>query len=102
MTVKTIKFEDFLMQELQDPEYRNEWLRVAILEYINDGNYDAFFKALERVIKAQTTVSEFSKKIGMNRVQLIDILHGRTKNPSLPTIGKILAGLGYTLDIKSA
>lgn len=98
----TIKFDDYLMTRMQDLEYRNEWLRVAILEYINDGDYSAFFNALEAVIKAQTTVSEFSKKIGMNRVQLIDILHGRTKNPSLPTIGKILAGLGYTLDIKSA
>lgn len=43
-----------------------------------------------------------SLKIGMNRVQLVDILHGRTKTPSLVTIGRILSGLGYSLDVKSA
>lgn len=40
----------------------------------------------------------------MHRANLADILHGRTKAPSLQTISKILDGLGYTLsiDMKSA
>ncbi|MBR1425604.1 hypothetical protein IJ579_08590 [bacterium] len=98
----TIKFDDYLNQELQDPEFQQLWLRQTILEYIEDGDYKEFFRALEQVIKARTTVSEFAGKIGMNRVQLVDILHGRTKTPSLVTIGRILSGLGYSLDVKSA
>ena len=98
----TIKFDDYLNQELQDPEFQKEWLRQTILEYIEDGDYKEFFRALEQVIKARTTVSEFACQIGMNRVQLVDILHGRTKTPSLVTIGRILSGLGYSLDVKSA
>lgn len=98
----TIKFDDYLNQELQDPQFQQEWLRQTILEYIEDGDYKEFFRALEQVIKARTTVSEFAGKIGMNRVQLVDILHGRTKTPSLVTIGRILSGLGYSLDVKSA
>ena len=98
----TIKFNDYLMEELQDPEFQQEWLKQTILEYIEDGDYIEFFKCLEYVIKARTTVSEFAKQVGMNRVQLVDILHGRTKTPSLITIGKILSGLGYKIDLKSA
>ncbi|MBO5317535.1 MAG: hypothetical protein J6A74_03750, partial [Oscillospiraceae bacterium] len=72
-----------MMEELQDPEFQQEWLKQTILEYIEDGDYIEFFKCLEYVIKARTTVSEFAKQVGMNRVQLVDILHGRTKTPSL-------------------
>ncbi len=98
----TINFEDDLIQQLQNPEFQQEWLRQAILLYIEDGDYIEFFRCLEQVIKARTTVSEFAGKIGMNRVQLVDILHGRTKTPSMLTIGRILSGLGYQLDVKSA
>ena len=98
----TINFDDDLNRQLQDPMFQQLWLRETILEYIEDGDYKEFFRALEQVIKARTTVSEFAGKIGMNRVQLVDILHGRTKTPSFVTIGRILSGLGYTLDVKSA
>ena len=98
----TINFEDDLIKQLQNPEFQKEWLRICILEYIKDGDYIEFFRALEQVIKARTTVSDFAQNIGMNRVQLVDILHGKVKTPSLITISKILAGLGYTIDIKSA
>lgn len=98
----TIKFDDYLNTELQDPEFQKEWLRITILDYIENGDYVEFFRCLEKVIKARTTVAEFASKIGMNRVQLVDILHGRTKTPSLLTIGKILSGLGYKIDLKQA
>ena len=98
----TIKFDDYLNEELKNPQFQQEWLRQTILEYVEDGDYKEFFRALEQVIKARTSVSEFAVQIGMNRVQLVDILHGRTKTPSLITIGKILSGLGYSIDIKSA
>ncbi len=98
----TIKFDDYLNEELQNPEFQQEWLRQTIIDYIEDGDYIEFFRALEQVIKARTTVTQFAEQVGMNRVQLVDILHGRTKAPSLITIGKILSGLGYTLDVKSA
>lgn len=77
------------------------WLRLTIMDYIENGNEAEFFRCLEYVIKARTTVSEFAKEVGMNRVQLVDILHGKTKSPGLRTISKILSGLGYTFDIVS-
>ncbi|MBR1754662.1 helix-turn-helix domain-containing protein [bacterium] len=98
----TISFDDDLNRQLQNPEFQKEWLRQTILDYIENGDYIEFFRALEQVIKARTTVTDFAQQVGINRVQLVDILHGRTKTPSLITIGKILSGLGYTLDVKSA
>ena len=98
----TIKFDEYLNEELKNLEFQQEWLRQTILEYIEDGDYMEFFRALEQVIKARTTVSQFAEQVGINRVQLVDILHGRTKKPSLVIIGKILQGLGYKIDLKSA
>ncbi|MCD8024022.1 MAG: hypothetical protein LUE64_00625 [Candidatus Gastranaerophilales bacterium] len=97
--------EEYLTKQMLNPEFQKEWLRQTILEYIQNGDCTEFFNSLERVIKARTTISKFAENIGMNRVQLIDILHGRTKSPSLLTVGKILSGLGYTFsieDLKSA
>ena len=96
----TIDFDDFLNKELQNEEKQKEWLKQTILEYTQDGDYSKFFRALEQVIKARTTVNQFANKVGMNRVQLIDILHGKTKAPSIITINKILSGLGYKLSLE--
>lgn len=96
----TIDFDDFLNKELQNEEKQKEWLKQTIIEYTQDGDYSEFFRALEQVIKARTTVNQFANKVGMNRVQLIDILHGKTKAPSIITINKILSGLGYKLSLE--
>lgn len=95
----TIKFEDDLIKRLQDPKAQREWLRLTVMDYVENGDETEFFRCLEYVIKARTTVSEFAKKVDMNRVQLVDILHGKTKSPGFRTISKILSGLGYTFDI---
>jgi len=96
----TINFDDDLNRQLQNPEFQKLWIRETILEYVEDGDFNEFFRALEQVIKARTSISQFAQDVGMNRVQLIDILHGRTKAPSLLTVNKILSGLGYTLTVE--
>ncbi len=96
----TIKHNDFVNEWLQNKENQNTYLQESLLEFAQDGDYTEFFRALEQVIKARTSVKQFAEQVGMNRVQLIDILHGKTKAPSLQTISKILNGLGYTLSIE--
>lgn len=96
----TIKHSDFVNEWLQNKENQNTYLQESLLEFAQDGDYTEFFRALEQVIKARTSVKQFAEQVGMNRVQLIDILHGKTKAPSLQTISKILNGLGYTLSIE--
>ena len=97
--MNNIKFDDDLNFQLQDPEFQRMWIRETIIEYAQDGDFVEFFRAMEQVIKARSSVSEFAKRVGMNRVQLVDILHGKTKAPSIVTVNKILAGLGYTLSV---
>ena len=100
----TINHEDYLNERLKDVNFQQLYLKTCIMEYIEDGNYNAFYRALEQVIKARTTVKQFAEHIGMHRANLVDILHCKTQAPSLQTISKILDGLGYTLsiDLKSA
>ena len=95
----TINHEQYLTERLKDTKFQQIYLKESILEYIEDGDYSAFYRALEQVIKARTTVKQFAEEIGMHRANLVDILHGKTKAPSLLTISKILNGLGYTLSI---
>lgn len=96
----TIKHNDFVNEWLQDKENQNTYLQESLFEFAQDGDYTEFFRALEQVIKARTSVKQFAEQVGMNRVQLTDILHGKTKAPSIQTISKILNGLGYTLSIE--
>ena len=95
-----IDFDDYIQDKLKNPEYQREWLRTTALEYIKTGNYENFFSDLEDVIKANSTVSEFARKIDMDRVQLTKILKGKTKAPTIATINKILDGLGYEIKIQ--
>lgn len=96
-----IKYEDFHLQQLKNPEYQKEWLRVTALEYIKTGNYENFFSDLEDVIKANTTVTEYAERVNMNRNQLIKLLNGTTKAPSLDTINKVISGLGLNYELKA-
>ena len=94
-----IKHEDYINQKLQDVEFQQLYLKESILAYVEDGDYSAFYRALEQVIKARTTIKQFAEQIGMHRANLVDILHCKTKAPTLLTISKILDGLGYTLSL---
>ncbi len=96
----TIKFNDYLYENLRNPEYQKEWLKQTALEYIKDGNFEQFFSDLEDVIKANTTVTEYAKRVDMDRVQLTKILKGETKTPTLNTINKILSGLGLDYELQ--
>lgn len=95
----TINHEEYLAKRLQDSEFQKTYLNESILAYIEDGDYCAFYRALEQVIKARTTVKQFAQEIGIHRANLVNILHGKTKAPTLITISKILDGLGYTLSL---
>jgi len=99
-TMTNIKFNDYLYDNLKAPEYQRKWLRQAVVEYINNGNYEQIFSDLEDVIKANTTITEYAQKVNMDRVQLTKILRGKTKAPNLATINRIISGLGLNYELK--
>ena len=96
----TIKHNDFVNDWLKNEENQNIYLRDSLLEFTEDGDYTEFFRSLEQVIKARTSVKQFAESSGMQRTSLVDLLHGRTKSPTIATINKILDGLGYEIKIQ--
>lgn len=95
-----IKHEDFVNNWLQDKDNQEIFLKDSLLEFAEDGDYSEFFRSLEQVIKARTTVKQFAETIGMQRTNLVDLLHGKTKAPTISTINKILDGLGYEIKLQ--
>ena len=97
----TVSHDEYMKNKLQDPEYQKGWLKISILDYIETGDYSEFYRALEQVIKARSTIAEFAKNSGMDRSNLTEILKCKTKSaPSIATIGKILKELGYALSVE--
>lgn len=93
-----MSFEQHINEQLKDPEYEKMYLDATIKEFIEDGNYEHFFKALERVIKSRTTISDFSQKTGITRKALYDMFKGE-RIPRFDTVGRLLKELGFTLKI---
>lgn len=91
-------WEEVLIRKLQDEEFARDFLNDSLMEYVQGGSFNAFFKSLERVIKARMPVSQFAKEAEIDRTNLYALFNGK-KKPQLKTVLKILAKLGYTLKI---
>lgn len=94
----SVPWEEILIRQLQDEEFARDFLNDSFMEYINGGSFNAFFRSLERVIKARMSVRQFAKEAEIDRTNLYDLFKGK-KKPQLKTVIKILAKLGYTLRI---
>ena len=94
-------FEDHLNSELQNKDFEKEFLRLCLTDYAETGDYTTFFKDLENVVKARTSVSQLASELHMNRSNLSNILKGKVQ-PSFYTTMKILKGLGAEIEIRFA
>lgn len=92
-------FEDGLKERLSDPEYSREYLAVALEEYEEDGNTQAFLLALRDVTEAYGGLSKLAARTKLNRQNLYKALSAKG-NPKLGTIGTILQGLGFRFSIE--
>ena len=93
-----ISHDEFMLEQLKDDKYRKEYLNLSIKEFIEEGDYNLFFKSLERVIRATDSINNFAQKTKISRTALYEMFNG-TRIPRLDTIGKILKELGYTLKV---
>lgn len=89
---------DFIVEQLKDTDFQREYMNETLFEYINDGNFNAFFRSLELVIKSRESVSAFCDKAGIDRAMLYQIFSGK-RVPRVDTLAKILKTLGYTLRV---
>ena len=94
----TIPYEEISEKHFLDIEFQKEYLNISLAEYITDGDFNKFFKSLEKVIKARESVSSFARKVNIDRTNLYTLFNGE-KVPRLDTIAKILKELGFTIQV---
>ena len=89
--------KDFLetfSDELRDPDFAAEYLRVALEE---DG-MEGFLMALRDVIKANGGMSEVAKSAGLGRESMYKALSAQG-NPEFKTVCAVLKALGMHLTV---
>ena len=92
------ELNDFIIEQLKDEHFQKEYMNESLAEYINDGDFNAFFRSLELVIKSRDSISGFCEKAGIDRAMLYQIFNGE-RVPRVDTLAKILKTLGYNLKI---
>ena len=95
----TTSYHDRLIESLKNPAEANLYLRVAMEEYHEDGDVEAFLIALRNIAEAKGGLSLLSRKTHLNRQNLYNVL-SKKGNPTLDTLDLILKALGYKLSIQ--
>lgn len=90
--------DEFIIEQLKDEEFQKEYMNETLAQYIEDGDFNAFFRSLEFVIKSRDTISGFCEKAGIDRAMLYSIFKGE-RVPKVDTLAKILKTLGYSLKV---
>lgn len=93
-------FKEVLREDLKDPVEARAYLEVALENYEEDHDIEAFLMALRDVTEAQGGISKLAQKTHLNRQNLYRALSSRG-NPKLDTLETILHGLGFKLSIQS-
>lgn len=94
----SISMENAFSQVFDTEEDLKEYLSCAFEQYIEDGNFNVFYRALELAIKSRDTMQGFAGKVDLSRMGLYNIIHGK-KEPKITTLAKILKELGLTLKV---
>jgi probable addiction module antidote protein len=94
----TMDLENYIVNDLKSDEDIKLYLNASLKDYLEDGDFNSFYRALEIVIKAKDSISGFAKKVGMSRTHLYSIFKSE-KEPKFSTIVKIFQELGYELEI---
>lgn len=98
---RTLKnFQEHHIELLKNTTRAKTYLRVALEEYENDKNLEAFLLALRDVADAQGGLTKLAERTRLNRQNLYKALSGHA-DPKLETIGTILHGLGFRLTVQT-
>lgn len=95
---KDFDLSKIIESELKTEEDIKEWLSLNLDEYLQDGDLNAFVRALEYVVRVKDNISNISRKTGISRSNLYAIFNGDV-TPQLDTVLKLLKELGYTLKV---
>lgn len=93
-------FKDYHIEQLRDPEDAKIYLSVALEDYEQNGDIEAFLLAVRDVAEAQGGMSKLAERVSLTREGLYKAL-SENGNPQLNTMGKILHGLGFKFSIET-
>jgi len=93
-------FKEALHEDLKDPLEAKAYIEIALENYEEDHDAEAFLMALRDVAQAQGGITRLAERTHLNRQNLYRALSNRG-NPKLDTIGTILHGLGFRLSIQT-
>jgi len=86
------KFDDFLKEQLQDPEFRSEYEALqperAVIQAIIDAR-----------LQAGLTQKELSERSGIAQGDISKLENGNA-NPSIRTLQRLASGMGMTLKVE--
>ena len=93
-------FDDDFNKRMQNIKYQQEWLKVSLEDFLEDGDVDEFIRSLTYVVQARGRgeITRLAKELKMDRSNLSEIINGKTK-PQLGTVLKLINGLGYDYEI---
>lgn len=94
-------YRDMLKEFVENPQEASEYLRVSLEEYEEDGNLDAFLKAIRTVAEARGGISKLAEDTKLNRQHLYRSL-SENGNPTIRTLDSILHSLGLRLTLTQA
>ena len=88
----SVKFDDFLQEQLQDPEFRKEYEALqpehAIIQAIIDARQ-----------QSGMTQKELSERTGIAQGDISKLEHGNA-NPSLRTLQRLASGMGMIMRLE--
>ena len=94
------QFEDWHLEKLASPSEAKAYLQLALEDYENDYDSEAFLLAIRDVAKAMGGIGKLAQETNLNRQSLYKALSS-DGNPRLDTFMTILHGLGFRLSIAS-
>jgi probable addiction module antidote protein len=92
-------YKEYLLEHLRDPEEARTYLEIAVEEFEEDNDNEAFLLALRNVAEAQGGIGALANRTQLNREHLYRALSKRG-NPRLDTVSRILHWLGFRLSVE--
>jgi probable addiction module antidote protein len=90
--------DDFMQEELQDPEFALEYLITALEEFERDKDAFFFLNSLKRIAEAKGGMTKLARKSKISRQNLYKVFSSKSM-PKLDTLDAILNALGFRLSV---
>lgn len=96
----TIRFKDYLLKDLTEPEFAKSYLEAALQDFDEDGNIETLLLSMKDVAEAQGGIERLAAWTNL-RPQALTHLLNANHSLQLDKVLDILSGLKDTLHSKS-